>query len=94
MQLRVFRILPSLAVVLVRLKIKCANVPVSVSQTVEWATRVEPGLGYFMHGRPCGSRFKAEFSGCDFLIEEFKELKCNVESDYKILPLKGFIQGD
>ena len=25
------------------------------------------------------------------LIEEFKELKCNVESEYKISPLKGFI---
>lgn len=44
-----------------------------------------------MYGCLCGLCFKVEFSGCDFLIEEFKELKCNVESDYKILLLKGFI---
>lgn len=93
-QLRVFRILPSLAVVFVRLK----NVGSLHLQPVEWSTRVD--LDYFMGRLPekrkkkkntCGSRFQAEFRGCDFLIEEFKGLKCNDVSEYKITPLKGSI---
>ena len=31
-------------------------------------------MGRLSKEKKCGSRFQAEFSGCDFLIEEFKEL--------------------